>query len=129
MEYDRIIIELLNRIQSLEERVDKLEKDNLSIKIDKGNISPASGSMLEKISAKYRGLAKHLLETNEYKVVLTYPQIEQLLGFSLPSSARNHMRSFWANTETHSYSSSWLAVGYEARVNVETETITFEKKL
>ena len=60
-------------------------------------------------------------------MILTYPKIEEILGFSLPATAYNYPHSYWANTETHSYSSSWMAVEYKARVDVEKKTVTFEK--
>ena len=109
-----------------------MKVDSIELKISaiqNLNDSSQNISLTEKISAKYRGLTEYLLEANEKKICLTYPQIEAILGFSLPDSAKNHMRSFWANTETHSYASSWLAIGYRTVVNLENETVTFEKEL
>lgn len=127
MDYDKIILELLDRIQTLESKVREIE----------GKTSPKQGqenltqnkSLTKKINNKYRRLTEYLLDSDKKVICLTYPQIEAILGFPLPNSAKNHMRSFWANTETHSYASSWLAVGYRTNVNLINKTVTFEKAL
>lgn len=90
---------------------------------------PVTAVQLDKISAKYRGLAEYLLSSKEKSVTLSYSQIEDILGFALPDTAKKFKQSYWANTETHSYASSWLAVGYKARVDVDHDTVTFTKKL
>ena len=125
MEYSQIMLEMLERIKVLENKVKVLEE-----KINNTTVpQPQATVQLEKVSAKYRGLAEYLLSTNETKVTLSYSQIEKILGFTLPDTARNFKQSYWANTETHSYASSWMAVGYKARVNVESDTVTFIKNL
>ena len=58
---------------------------------------------------------------------LTFSQIENAIGFSLPESARQY-REFWANTTTHSIALSWLSVGYKTvDVNLANETVVFER--
>jgi hypothetical protein len=121
MEYSQIILEMLERIKILENKVKELEE---------GKSSPQpQTTQLDKVSAKYRGLTEYLLSSNQTKVTLTYPQIEQILGFTLPDTARNYKQAYWANTETHSYASSWMAIGYKTRVDVESDTVTFIKNL
>lgn len=125
MEYSQILLEMLERIKVLENKVKILE--------DKIQTSPASQQQstlpLDKISVRYRGLAEYLLSANENKITLSYSQIEKILGFPLPETARKFKQSFWSNTETHSYASSWMAVGYKARVDVENDNVTFIKNL
>ena len=122
MDYSQIILEMLERIKVLENKMkEREERDNA--------IQRQSNEQLEKVSVKYRGLAEYLLSSNKIRVSLTYSEIEEILGFSLPDTARNFKKSYWANTKTHSYASSWLAIGYKARVNVETDTVTFIKNL
>ena len=125
MEYSQIMLEMLERIKMLENKVNVLEEkiENSADPQQKETVQ------LEKVSAKYRGLAEYLLESKQTKVTLSYPQIERILGFPLPDTAKNFKHSYWANTKTHSYASSWMAVGYKARVDTESDTITFIKNL
>lgn len=127
MNFERIILELMERIQVLEAKVEQLEKKELSDGVLES--MEERKNALKNISAKYRGLTEYLLQAQTKKVCLSYAEIEEILGFSLPSSAEKHMRSYWANTETHSYASSWLAIGYKARVDVDKKIVIFEKNL
>ena len=125
MEYSQVMLEMLERIKILENKIKVLE-DKIETTTPP---QQQSNVQLDKVSAKYRGLAEYLLSSNETKVALTYPQIEEILGFPLPDTAKKFKQSYWANTETHSYASSWMAVGYKARVDVESDTVIFIKNL
>ena len=122
MEYSQVMLEMLERIKVLENKVKVLEE-----KI--ANTPTPKPQTAMQVSAKYRGLAEYLLSTNETRVTLSYSQIEEILGFALPDTARKFKQSYWANTETHSYASSWMAVGYKTRVDVDSDTVTFIKNL
>ncbi len=125
MEYSQVMLEMLERIKVLENKVKVLEE-----KIESTSTAQSQTAIqLDKVSAKYRGLAEYLLSSNETRVTLTYSQIEEILGFALPDTARKFKQSYWANTETHSYASSWMAVGYKTRVDVDNDTVTFVKNL
>ena len=125
MEYSQVMLEMLERIKVLENKVKVLEE-----KIESTSTAQSQTAIqLDKVSAKYRGLAEYVLPSNETRVTLTYSQIEQILGFALPDTARKFKQSYWANTETHSYASSWMAVGYKTRVDVDNDTVTFVKNL
>ena len=125
MEYSQVMLEMLERIKVLENKVHALEE-----KIEHVTVAqPKAAVQLDKVSAKYRGLAEYLLSSNETRITLSYSQIEEILGFALPDTARKFKQSYWANTETHSYASSWMAVGYKTRVDVESDTVTFIKNL
>ena len=126
MNYERIILELLERIQVLEEKVARLESQPNSAVTTPSDAAEAAH---KNITSKYRGLTEYLLKSNADKVALTYPEIEKILGFPLPESARKHMRAYWSNTETHSYALSWLSIGYRTRVDIEKSTVIFEKNL
>lgn len=118
MDYDKIIIDLLNRIVTLEERVAKLENRNTSPEC----------SELPAGSKKYRFLSDYLYESNQSQVKLTFAEIERILKFKLPDSATTH-RAFWANTESHSIALSWLSVNYSVvEANLGEKYIVFEKK-
>jgi hypothetical protein len=120
MDYDKIIIDLLNRIVTLEEKVAKLE--------NVGTVSQSNETELPTGSKKYRFLSDYLHESNQSRIKLSYAEIENILKFKLPDSASTH-RAFWANTTSHSIALSWLSVSYEVvEVNLEDKYIVFEKK-
>ena len=120
MDYDKIIIDLLNRIVTLEEKVTKLE--------NAGTASQVNEVELPTCSKKYRFLSDYLHESNQPRIKLSYTEIENILNFRLPDSAFTH-RAFWANTISHSIALSWLSVNYEVvEVNLEDKYIVFEKK-
>lgn len=129
MNYDRIILELLERIQDLEARVNALEGE--AAQPEEGAAEPVpeerAAEISEWVSPKYRKLAEYLVRSGEARVVLSYPEIEEILGFSLPASSRSHLPQYWANTTRNSYATSWLAVGYKARVKKGEFSVTFEK--
>lgn len=123
MEYSQVILEMLERIKILENKVKALEEakaNNVSVK----SISTVN---LDKVSAKYRPLAEYLVKSESTRVELSYAEIEAILGFRLPDTARNFKQSFWANTKTHSYASSWLEIGYKTRVDLNEDKVTFVK--
>lgn len=120
MEYDRIILEMLDRIKALEDEVATL-KSSAPVVETKPLTKPI------KPGKKYRHLAELLENSKEKKMSLTFSQIENAIGFSLPESARQY-REFWANTTTHSIALSWLSVGYKTvDVNLANETVIFER--
>ena len=119
MDYDKIILDLLNRIVTLEDKVSKLEKLNSAAQSD--NLDLPAGSK------KYRFLSDYLLQSNSPIIKLSYNEIEEILKFKLPDSAATH-RAFWANTTSHSIALSWLSVNYSVvEVNLEDRFIVFEK--
>ena len=117
MNYDRIIMELLERIELLEERVSQLEMS----KTEQSNPNI-------KVSKKYRYLSNFLKSSNQQSIKLSFSEIENILKFSLPNSAKKY-REFWSNSETHSIALSWLSVGYKTvDVNIYRNEISFEKQ-
>jgi len=126
MQYERIILELLSRINTLEEKVAVLEM---------GEIRPI-GSYEKRIDAnalpppskKYRLLSDYLYNSEHSRISLSFGDLEQILGFELPPSAYKY-REFWANTKSHSIALSWLGVGFETvEVDVRKKLIVFEQK-
>ena len=120
MDYDKIILDLLNRIVTLEDKVTRLEK--LGSGAQSNNLDLHAGSK------KYRFLSDYLHQSNSPRVKLSYSEIEDILKFKLPDSAATH-RAFWANTTSHSIALSWLSVNYSVvEANLEEKYIVFEKK-
>jgi hypothetical protein len=76
--------------------------------------------------SKYDALRQHLqsLAATTSSVTLTFRQIEGIVGFPLPPSAREH-RPWWANDPTHSHA-VWLKAGWETSdVDMRSERVTF----
>ena len=121
MEYDKIILELLDRIKKLEAEVEQLKGGSRS------EIEPDPSAKKIKLSKKYRRLTEALKNSNSASVMYEFSEIEKIIGFSLPDSAYVH-RAFWANTDTHSIAHGWLAAGYKvADVNLTEEKVVFER--
>ena len=70
----------------------------------------------------YRYLANRYANT----VVLTFAEIEDLLGFALPEQARLE-REWWTNLEVTNYSDSWVLASRTALPNLMAHTVAFER--
>jgi len=121
MDYDRVILEMLNRISILEEKVANLESGTEEDVIEEGK------DMQQSVGRKYRYLADYLLKSGKERVTLTFSEIESILQTKLPPSAYDH-RAFWANSTTHSIALSWMNVGYETIDVIMGKSVVFEKK-
>lgn len=79
---------------------------------------------------KYRALEAYLQESAETSsaLLLTYSEIERLIGEDLPPSARNH-RSWWANDpDTHPQAAAWARAGWTVDdVNQTAGTVLFRR--
>jgi hypothetical protein len=67
--------------------------------------------------SKYDPLHKWLANVPVHigEETLSFDQIEMLLGFTLPDSAKHH-RAWWANPSSdgyHPYAQSWLMAGWQ----------------
>lgn len=87
---------------------------------------------IKKASAgKYRRLYERLnsLQSGEWKTC--FSEIESIIGFDLPASARR-CTAWWANENgsiRHSQSISWTAAGWEtADVDMDAETLSFRRR-
>jgi hypothetical protein len=62
------------------------------------------------------------------KILLTFKQIEEILGEELPTSARQH-RSWWANDSVgHVQSQQWLEIGWRvSSISITDERVTFTR--
>ena len=67
------------------------------------------------------------MDRNDYKWRTTFEDVEEVLEFDLPESARNH-RPWWANDESHTHALAWIAAGWKtAEVDLAAKTLTFER--
>ena len=82
------------------------------------------------MSGKYRLLYKYLDERYADTVVLTFAEIEDLLGFALPDQAR-HSEEWWTDEEGPGeldYSDSWILARRTAAPNLRAGTVVFERR-
>ena len=82
------------------------------------------------VPAAYRPLYTYLDNKHANIMVLTFAEIEGLLGFSLPVLARR-LPEWWADASTDNtpsaQSRSWNQANMTAKPNLETETVVFER--
>jgi len=82
------------------------------------------------VPAEYLSLHKYLAERFANTVVLTFAEIEDLLGFTLPNLARLQ-KEWWANPDAHgapsTQSRSWTQASRSAKPNLLAQTVTFER--
>jgi hypothetical protein len=80
--------------------------------------------------SKYEPLGRHLasISFNEWRA--TFSEIEEVLGFSLPPSARTHP-AWWGNDrKSRSQASAWLEVGWKAaQVDVGASRVVFRREV
>lgn len=83
-----------------------------------------------KAPAEYHGLHTYLRDRYADVVVLTFGQIEDLLGFALPALA-SLQREWWADAGADSTPSaqarSWTDASRTATPNLVARTVTFER--
>jgi hypothetical protein len=82
------------------------------------------------VSGKYVLLYKYLEGRYADMVVLTFAEIEDLLGFALPEQARLH-QEWWTDAEISvagpNYSDSWRLASRTAVPNMMARTVAFER--
>ena len=82
------------------------------------------------LRGKYQRLYQHLssLQAQEWRT--SFVEIEAVIGFELPPSARLH-RPWWGNQRGgngHSHALAWSVAGWEtAEVDMEGETLLFRR--
>lgn len=81
-----------------------------------------------RVPAEYLSLYTYLEHRYASIVVLTFEQMEALLGFGLPASAFTEP-DWWmgAAVPPHWYSAAWTEAGRSATPNLVARTVTFER--
>ena len=84
-----------------------------------------------KVSGKYAPLHEYLANRYADSVVLTFGQIEDLLGSALPDNARAR-HEWWTGTDRDAAKSScsdaWILAGRTATPNLLARTVAFERR-
>jgi hypothetical protein len=82
------------------------------------------------MSGKYLLLYNYLENRYANTVVLTFSEIEDLLGFTLPDPARLE-KEWWNNgtpdSDRPSYADSWILASRTAKPNMLAKTVEFER--
>ena len=84
---------------------------------------------MEAYRGKYAPLFRHLTEFGGIRWRATFREVEAVLDFPLPKSARQHS-AWWANEQGggHSHARAWLAAGWRtSEVSLATQTLVFER--
>lgn len=78
--------------------------------------------------SKYEPLRRHLVSVVGDRTRLSFGEIERILRFDLPNSARQYA-PWWANTGgSHIQADAWMSAGWRtAQVDVAGEKVTFER--
>ena len=80
---------------------------------------------------KYQRLFTHLSGHQAQEWRTSFGEIESIIGFELPASARLH-RPWWANQSSangHSQALAWSVAGWEtAEVDMDSETLLFRRR-
>ena len=73
---------------------------------------------------KYRKLTEHLERAPEATETMTFGQIEEVLGFGLPESARSY-QAWWAN-QPRGQSLAWISAGFRtSNLSIDEQRLTF----
>ena len=94
---------------------------------------PQPDKMMREAAArgKYSPLFHHLTDLDCSDWHASFREIETILGFRLPPSARMY-RSWWSNpnlTDGYSHAFAWRAAGWKTRnVNLEEERLVLSKQ-
>ena len=79
------------------------------------------------VPREYRALYTYLERRYASVVVLTFEQIEALLGCALPAPARTE-REWWTDiVDPQRQCAAWIEAGRTAAPNLAAEIITFER--
>lgn len=80
------------------------------------------------LNSKFEPLYAFLLENGADHIPMSFREVEKILGFNLPDSARNY-RAWWSNNPSNStITFAWLEAGYEtAQVDMAMEKLVFKK--
>ena len=85
---------------------------------------PRTSSVPAELASLYAYLENRYAST----VVLTFEQVEAILGRALPAPA-NTEREWWTGTalDTHRHAAAWMGAGRTATPNLAARTVTFER--
>ena len=83
-------------------------------------------------TSKYSPLSVYLSQARKTTITLTFAQLDEILGFPLPASAKRH-QAFWANqsdTRIRPWARAWQTAGYRVdgiHLDAQTGWIRFSR--
>ena len=79
--------------------------------------------------SKYEPLKRHLAERSEAEAPMTFQELESILGFRLPNSARSYPAWWSNNVGTHVNAAAWREAGWKtSRIDLSAERVTFVRE-
>lgn len=76
---------------------------------------------------KYDAITKYLSKVDKDNLKLTFAEIEKILGFDLPRSARQYA-AFWSHPKSHTLPYCFSVAGFQKdKVNIHDEYIILKK--
>ncbi|WP_342598104.1 hypothetical protein MHB48_10830 [Psychrobacillus sp. FSL H8-0483] len=76
--------------------------------------------------SKYEPLHKYLKSKDSRRFVMTFLEVEEVLGFNLPVSASKYM-AWWDSASQHTQAYSWTKAGFQAKPNLSEKKVEFVK--
>jgi hypothetical protein len=78
--------------------------------------------------SKYEPLTQFLRQQSDAEILMTFDQIERVVGEKLPKSAHDH-RAWWSNNPSNSVmTKAWLAAGFRSeQVDMEGQKLVFRR--
>ena len=113
------------------------EFERLLVLCGQGNINtkPATSTCKPHVAeatgqscGKYAPLLQFLQRQTAEQIILTYAEVESILGFKLPKSAYTY--TMWWNSKGHPHCQAWLQAGYDVAdvgETLRTQIITFDR--
>lgn len=79
--------------------------------------------------SKYDPLFRFFHEETKNRITRSFEEIERIVGFKLPESAKSYP-AWWRNTKLgHSQSDAWLANGWKiSELSISRQIVTFERE-
>ena len=90
-------------------------------------VFPRPEGTAPQVPAEYRSLYTYLEHRYASTVVLTFGEMEALLGFALPASACTEPGWWTAPAVSSRYSAAWTGAGRTATPNLLARIVTFER--
>jgi hypothetical protein len=91
---------------------------------------PVTAPRMRAMAGKYVLLYEYLEHRHADTVVLTFAEIEDLLGFPLPEQARGH-REWWTDADVSTaaapHSDAWVLASRTAVPNLVARTVVFDR--
>ena len=91
-------------------------------------MDPEYAAIRQKAAArgKYAPLHRHLAALTADSWRASFRQVEEILGFRLPDSARLYP-AWWSNGTAHSHALAWVMAGFRVRPALDDGAVVFER--